>query len=136
MNATTTPARRLPHRVAMAAAMTALTPHDAMVAWGASVTARAEAQARWKAAEKAYDVNNVGTRAATVDALIDAIDNHNAHTARRTCVPARRAVLDAYAAAGFPQARLVLKRIAPGSLDWTPALEAVLGGLLSAPARP
>ena len=120
-------------RTVEAAAMTALTPHDAMAAWGAAVDARSAARASWKAAERAYDVNNVEERERTARAADDAGDVYNA--TRRLPSAARRAVCDAYTQAGFPQAFRVLRTIAPGALGWTPDLEAVLAALLEAPTH-
>jgi len=127
-----------------------MTPHGAMMAWGAAATTAREVLASFHAAEEAYDtagraccsysghsgVVEAGLLKAQRAAGTAEMRAYAAYYgAREVAVSARAAVCAAYTHAGFPQAVRALDTIARDELDWSPGLEDAMTALLSAPVR-
>ncbi len=138
-------------RTAEAAAMTALTPHDAMVAWGAAVTVAWAAWGPFHAADVAHIAAQREYRrpthprtgaeeqrlfkAMTAASMADKTTYAVYDDASDVAILARGAACDAYDHAGFPQAFQVLEAVAPHWKDWTPDLEDVVAALLADPTH-
>jgi len=131
--------------------MSALMPHEAMVAWGAAAVAAQAEQVRFHAAEAAYDGasrarrrhgDHAGVPHATLFKAEVAAGEAEMHAwdafydAAGAATVARSSVCHAYTHAGVPQAVPALDTVAPGGLGWSPGLEDALTALLSDPVRP
>jgi len=131
--------------------MSALTPHEAMVTWGAAVVAAQAGRVRFHAAEGAYAAasrarRSHGDRAgvphetlfkaevAAGEAEMRAWDAF--YDAAGAATVARSSVCRAYVHAGVPQAVPALDTAAPGGLGWSPGLEDALSALLRDPVWP
>jgi len=126
-----------------------MTPHDAMVAWGAAAAAALEAWAPFHAAEEAHAAAAKDYYAAACARARDAAGAVPAakqamratfpvyDAARLVAAAARERAVESYVAAGLFASASALQQLFPRTLDgYSPDLEDALDALLLAPVRP